>query len=91
MNLQIALKARSINKSINVVIRIFDEDFAKSLHDQFGFTALSATGMAAPVFAAAVAGADFTNPISVEGHQLSLARITISPKSGLCRKNRGIH
>jgi Trk K+ transport system NAD-binding subunit len=89
MNLQVALKARSINKAINVVIRIFDEDFAKSLHDQFGFTALSATGMAAPVFAAAVAGADFTNPISVEGHQLSLARITISPNSEIAGKTVG--
>jgi voltage-gated potassium channel len=89
MNLQIALKARSLNKSINVVIRIFDEEFAKSLQDQFGFNALSATGMAAPVFAAAVAGADFTNPISIEGHQLSLARITISPESGLSGKTVG--
>jgi Trk K+ transport system NAD-binding subunit len=89
LNLQVALKARSINKNINVVIRIFDEDFAKSLHDQFGFTALSATGMAAPVFAAAVAGADFTNPISVEGHQLSLARITISTNSDIVGKTVG--
>src|SRR5512138_1735627 len=65
MNLQIALKARSLNPGIQVVIRIFDEDFAHSLQEQFGFTALSATEMAAPVFAAAAAGADVTNPISV--------------------------
>jgi Trk K+ transport system NAD-binding subunit len=89
MNLQVALKARSINKTINVVIRIFDEEFAKSLHDQFGFIALSATGMAAPVFAAAVAGAEFSNPISVEGHQLSLARITISANSDFLGKTVG--
>lgn len=89
MNLQIALKARSVNKAINVVIRIFDEDFAKSLQEQFGFTALSATGMAAPVFAAAAAGADVTNPISIEGQQLSLARLTISPSSDLSGKTVG--
>ena len=52
MNLQIALKARSMNPKIQVVIRIFDEDFAHALQEQFGFTALSATEMAAPVFAA---------------------------------------
>ncbi len=75
MNLQIALKARSLNPDIEVVIRIFDEDFAHSLQEQFGFTALSATEMAAPVFAAAAAGADVTNPISIEGQQLSLARL----------------
>ena len=79
LNLQIALKARKINPTIHVVIRIFDEDFAQSLQEQFGFSALSGTGMAAPVFAAAAAGADVTNPISVEGQQLSLARLSINP------------
>jgi voltage-gated potassium channel len=89
MNLQIALKARSLNPNIQVVIRIFDEDFAHSLHDQFGFVAMSATEMAAPVFAAAAAGADVTNPISIEGQQLSLARLTIAPTSSLAQKTVG--
>jgi voltage-gated potassium channel len=89
MNLQIALRARSLNPDIEVVIRIFDEDFAHSLQDQFGFTALSATEMAAPVFAAAAAGADVTNPISIEGQQLSLARLKILPSSELAKKTVG--
>ncbi|HEY2981188.1 MAG TPA: NAD-binding protein [Anaerolineales bacterium] len=89
MNLQIALKARHLNPRIQVVIRIFDEDFARALHEQFGFTALSATEMAAPVFAAAAAGADVTHPISVEGQQLSLARLTIKPGATLASKTVG--
>jgi voltage-gated potassium channel len=89
MNLQIALKARSLNPKIQVVIRIFDEDFAHALHDQFGFIAMSATEMAAPVFAAAAAGADVTNPISIEGQQLSLARLTIASTSSLAQKTVG--
>ena len=89
MNLQIALKARSLNPDIEVVIRIFDEDFAHSLQAQFGFTALSATEMAAPVFAAAASGADVTNPISIEGQQLSLARLTIPASSNLADKTVG--
>ena len=89
MNLQIALKARSLNPKIQVVIRIFDEDFAHALQDQFGFVALSATEMAAPVFAAAAAGADVTSPISVEGQLLSLARITINASSLLAAKTIG--
>jgi len=88
-NLQIALKARSYNPNIQVVIRIFDEDFAHALRDQFGFTALSATEMAAPVFAAAASGMDVTNPISVEGQQLSLARMTINRESVLAGKTVG--
>ena len=89
MNLQIALRARSLNPGIQVVIRIFDEDFAHSLQEQFGFIALSATEMAAPVFAAAAAGADVTNPISIEGQQLSLARLTIPGSSNLANKTVG--
>src|SRR5512138_2467114 len=89
MNLQIALKARSLNPGIQVVIRIFDEDFAHSLQEQFGFIALSATEMAAPVFAAAASGADVTNPISIEGQQLSLARMSIHSSSALAGKTVG--
>jgi Trk K+ transport system NAD-binding subunit len=89
LNLKIALKARSLNPNIQVVIRIFDEDFAQSLHDQFGFTALSGTGIAAPVFAASAAGADITNPISIEGEALSLGRLTIASDSPLIGKTVG--
>jgi voltage-gated potassium channel len=89
MNLQIALKARTFNPDIQVVIRIFDEDFAQALQKQFGFIALSATEMAAPVFAAAASGADVTNPISIEGQQLSLARLTIPPSSKFADKSVG--
>jgi Trk K+ transport system NAD-binding subunit len=89
MNLQIAVKARSLNAKIQVVIRIFDDDFAGSLEEQFGFRAMSATAMAAPAFAAAAAGADITNPITVEGESLSLARLTIGTGSSLEGKQVG--
>lgn len=83
MNLQIAVKARSLNPEIRVVIRIFDDDFAQSLQEQFGYTALSATSMAAPAFAAAAAGADVTRPITVEGESFSLGRLQVGKSSTL--------
>ncbi len=83
LNLQIAVKARSMNPALRVVIRIFDDDFAHSLQEQFGFLALSATGMAAPAFAAAATGADVSTPISIEGQSMSLARLTLSAESRL--------
>jgi len=83
LNLQVALKAKHLNKDIKVVVRIFDDDFAYALQDQFGFTAFSATDMAAPAFAAAAAGIEMTRPISIEGQIMSLARLTISPNSTL--------
>jgi len=83
LNLHMAVKARSLNQKIRVITRIFDDDFAQALQKQFGFSALSATGMAAPVFAAAAAGMDISQPITIEGKALSLARLNIAAKSKL--------
>ena len=83
LNLQIALKARSLNKEIEVVLRIFDDEFAAALEAQFKFTAMSATGRAAPAFAAAAAGVDMTRPITVEGEELSLASMVIGQNSAI--------
>ena len=91
LNLQMALKARSLKPDIEVVIRIFDDDFAGSLQRQFGFRALSATGMAAPVFASSASSIDITAPITIEGEPNSLARFHVAKKSRLdeinCRGN----
>lgn len=89
MNLQISLKARKLNPHIQVVLRIFDDEFADALQEQFNFTAFSATGMAAPAFAAAAAGVEMTRPLIIEGDILSLARLTISPGSPLLNYNAG--
>ena len=83
LNLQIAFKARKLNPDIKVILRIFDFDFASALEEQFGFRALSATGMSAPIFAAAAAEVDMTQPITVEGRALSLASITLGANSCL--------
>lgn len=79
VNLKIALKARSLNPNIRVIIRIFDDDFAKALNEQFGFIALSGTGLAAPAFAASATDSEITRPVSIEGESLSLARMHINP------------
>jgi len=83
MNLQIAFKARRLNPDIRVVARIFDDDFAWTLRQEFGFETMSATGIAGPSFAASAAGVDITRPITVEGETFSLARLEIAPRSKL--------
>ncbi len=87
LNLQIAFKARKMNPDIEVVMRIFDDDFAQTLEEQFGVRAMSATRMAAPTFAAAAAGVDITRPITVEGESLSLACLNIGDRSLLTGKS----
>lgn len=89
LNLQIAVKARSLNPTIQVVVRIFDGEFAESLRKQFGFDALSATGMAAPVFAYAATKIDITPPINIEGRPNSLAKLKIENKSLLAGREIG--
>jgi Trk K+ transport system NAD-binding subunit len=83
LNLQIAFKARRLNPDIQVVLRIFDDEFAEALQSQFGFRAMSATLMAAPTFAAAAAGVDITRPLTVEGESFSLARLDVLPATSL--------
>ncbi len=89
LNLQIAVKARSLNPRIKVVVRIFDDDFAQALEQQFAFKALSATSIAAPAFAAAAVGIDVTRPITIEGQTFSLVRLEILPSSSLAGKTIG--
>lgn len=83
LNLQVALKARQQNKNIHVVVRIFDDEFAQALQEQFGFTAFSATQIAAPIFAASAARIDMTKPITIENQQFSLAKLQLSQSSQL--------
>lgn len=83
VNLQIAFNARKRNPNINIVVRIFDEEFGRTINEQFGFRALSATGMSAPVFATAATGADVTRPLTIEGESLSLAKLELPRRSRL--------
>jgi len=83
LNLQVAMKARSLNPDIQVVVRIFDDDFASALNEQFGFQAISTSATASPIFAATAAGVDMTRPITVEGQSFSLASLNVGPKSQL--------
>jgi Trk K+ transport system NAD-binding subunit len=83
VNLQAALKARTLNPAIQVVIRIFDDEFAAALQNQFGFQALSATGISAPIFAASAANASITRPLMLEDTALSLATFSIEEQSAL--------
>lgn len=78
LNLQIALKARRLNPNIRIIIRIFEDDFAESLAEQFQFRAMSSTQMATPAFAAAAAGVDMTQPITIEGESFSLASLQVA-------------
>lgn len=87
LNLQIAFQAQRLNPDIEVVVRIFDDQFAADVAQKFGFRALSATGLAAPAFASAASGADVTRPITVDGRLFSLASLTVPRGSRLAGRS----
>ncbi len=81
LNMQIAIKGKALNPNIKIVARIFDQQFAKAIENQFDVSALSSSVMAAPLFAATAAGLEITQPINVEGESYSLAKLKIAPNS----------
>jgi Trk K+ transport system NAD-binding subunit len=84
LNLRLALKARALNSTARIIVRLFDDDFARDISQNFGIDqALSASALAAPAFAGAATQADISRPITLEGRVLSMGRFVIKPRSGL--------
>lgn len=90
MNLQIAIHARAVNPEIRTIIRLFDDEFAREVRNAFGITAAySASALAAPAFAAAAAGLEVMQSITLNGRVLNMSQLTLTPKSGLLGKTVG--
>lgn len=84
MNLQIASRIRETNRNIRLVMRMFDDQFARSLADKFNISAvMSASGLAAPAFAGAATGAEIIQTFNVEDNTLVMGRIEVQPRSKL--------
>ncbi len=86
-NLDIALDAREMKPDIKVVLRMFDADLAEKIERGFGIhTAFSASGLAAPAFAAAATRAHIEYSFYVGDTLLHVSQITVthdSPLAGL--------
>ena len=79
-NLDIALDARELNPDIRVVIRMFDPDLARRVEQGFGLqTALSASALAAPMFATAAMHANVKHSFYLGSHLLAVGEYTIAP------------
>ena len=87
LNLQMAIKIRTLNQTARIMVRVFDEDFARQIENQFGIDyVFSASTLAAPSIAGAATQSDVSSPISLSGRALSLARFVVkkgSPLAGL--------
>ncbi|GAA0482531.1 potassium transporter TrkA [Paractinoplanes deccanensis] len=84
VNLQAALHARQARDGIRVVLRLFDDDFARRVQDAFNIDiSRSVSRLCAPAFAAAMLEREVLATIPVERHALLVAAVRVTPGSAL--------
>jgi Trk K+ transport system NAD-binding subunit len=83
-NLQAALNARAVRNDIRVVLRLFDDDFARRVQEAFDINiSRSVSRLVAPAFAASLLDRDVIVTIPVERHALLVAAVRVLPGSPL--------
>jgi Trk K+ transport system NAD-binding subunit len=84
VNLQAALHARAIIPDLRVVLRLFDDDFARRVQDAFDITvSRSVARLCAPAFAAAMLERDVLVTIPVDRHALLVSSVKVLAGSAL--------
>ncbi|MEU6236413.1 NAD-binding protein [Kitasatospora sp. NPDC047058] len=88
-NLEAALEARAGRPDVRVVVRLFDDNFAKHVYATLDNAASRSTSyLAAPAFAAALMGREVLGTLSVFRHVLLIAELRAEEGSGLVGMNR---
>ena len=83
-NLQAALNARATRPDLRVVLRLFDDDFARRVQIAFNIdVSRSVSRLAAPAFAAALLERDVIVTIPVDRHALLVAEVRVQDGSPL--------
>ncbi|MEV4635927.1 NAD-binding protein [Actinoplanes sp. NPDC049548] len=83
-NLQAALNARSVRPDLRVVLRLFDDDFARRVQTAFNIDiSRSVSRLAAPAFAAAMLEREVLATIPVDRHALLVATVQVLAGSPL--------
>jgi Trk K+ transport system NAD-binding subunit len=83
-NLQAALNARAVRPDLRVVLRLFDDDFARRVQTAFTInSSRSVSRLAAPAFAAAMLDRDVLATIPVDRHALLVAGVQVCAGSPL--------
>lgn len=84
INLTAALRAREMQPGLRVVLRLFDNDFARRVENAFGIpTSRSVSALAAPTFASALLGQQVVGTIAVGRQVLVLAEIWVAERAKL--------
>ncbi|MFD0272932.1 NAD-binding protein [Kitasatospora sp. NPDC127111] len=88
-NLEAALEARAGRPDVRVVVRLFDDNFARHVYATLDNAASRSTSyLAAPAFAAALMGREVLGTLSVFRHVLLIAELRAEEGTGLVGMNR---
>jgi Trk K+ transport system NAD-binding subunit len=83
-NLQAALNARAVRSDMRVVLRLFDDDFARRVQKAFNINiSRSVSRLCAPAFAAAMLDREVITTIPVDRHALLVATVRVAAGSPL--------
>ncbi len=82
LNLEVTMRARDLNKDVRIVVRVWDNQFAEQIGRYMNVQAvLSASDLAAPVFAGSAMGIEITQTLQVGGEDYSMIRLQVEPGS----------
>lgn len=82
INLEAIMGVRDMHPTIRIIARMWDARFAKQIKQFMGVNVvLSASELAAPVFAGAAVGLDITQTLTIRGKEFSLIRLIVEPGS----------
>ncbi|MBZ0289974.1 MAG: TrkA family potassium uptake protein, partial [Anaerolineae bacterium] len=83
-NLEAVMRARDLNPSIRIVSRMWDSQFAKQMKRFMDVQAvLSASDLAAPMFAGSAVGIEITQTLHINGVDYSMIRLQVEAGSFL--------
>ncbi|MBK8022175.1 MAG: potassium channel protein [Chloroflexi bacterium] len=83
-NLEICVRARELNDSMRIVVRMWDDQLSSHLKKSINAEVLSASDLAAPAFAGMAVGADISPMFQIHGTHYSLIRLQVEPGSFMC-------
>jgi Trk K+ transport system NAD-binding subunit len=83
MNMEITLHVRQMNEKIRIVARMWDDRLTRQLERLLGVRAVSASDLAAPVFAGSAVGVDITQKMTIQNVDYSMIRLTVEAGSFL--------
>ncbi len=83
-NLETVMRARDLNPDVRIVSRMWDGQFANQMKRFMNVQAvLSASDLAAPVFAGSAVGIEITQTLHIHGVDYSMIRLHVEPGSFL--------